>query len=514
MIRLRMIFTSQILVVLLVTAVLPATLLPVVPLPAAGSSAADLLDPASDFGVRQGNPSDRTNIAPLPGSPAMAALPDSPNPATTDTYLPLVQRTRIQVPFGIEPIWLADTNLSLAQAANPYWMRYTAFPWNQIEPELTNPRTYLWSRVDNTGLALASSKNFRIVATIKSTPTWAQKNAGKTCGPIDQEYIDEFASFLEAVVARYSIAPYNIKYWELGNEPDVEVNGVPPDWGYGCWGQWGDPYFGGGYYAEMLKVAYPAIKRADPNAKVLIGGLLMDCDPTNPPVGKDCAATKFFEGILNNQGGNYFDIVSFHIYPGYSQGKVIDETHGNWLARGGIFAGKISYLKEIMAKYGVSKPLMLTEIALGCAEYYTECTPPSSIFFEAQADYLVKVFIRSWAAGLEGAIWYSLDDTGWRYVALNASSGPRPAYYAFKFMATELISAKLNAPITSYTGVQGYEFIVQNQRVWVLWSADDLSHTITLPANVIRVLDRNGNPITPQNGQVAVKSPIYIEKYP
>ena len=38
-----------------------------------------------------------------------------------------------------------------------------------------------------------------------------------------------------------------------------------------------DPYYGGGYYAEMLKIVYPQIKAADPEAQILIGGLLLFC---------------------------------------------------------------------------------------------------------------------------------------------------------------------------------------------------------------------------------------------
>jgi hypothetical protein len=39
--------------------------------------------------------------------------------------------------------------------------------------------------------------------------------------------------------------------------------------------------FGGEYYGNMLKIVYPAIKSADPQAQVLVGGLLLDCDPVN-----------------------------------------------------------------------------------------------------------------------------------------------------------------------------------------------------------------------------------------
>ena len=93
---------------------------------------------------------------------------------------------------------------------------------------------------------------------------------------------------------------------------------------FGCWGDLDDPYYGGRYYSEMLKVAYPTIITADPNAQVMVGGLLLECDPVNPPEVtsgsgelKDCTSDKFLEGILENDGGEYFDGVSVHAYDFY-----------------------------------------------------------------------------------------------------------------------------------------------------------------------------------------------------
>ncbi len=86
---------------------------------------------------------------------------------------------------------------------------------------------------------------------------------------------------------------------------------------FGCWGNPNDPYYGGGYYAELLKRAYPAAKAANPQAIVMNGGLLLDCDPRYPPPGKDCLPAQFLEGMLRNQGAAYFDILAFHGYPYY-----------------------------------------------------------------------------------------------------------------------------------------------------------------------------------------------------
>ena len=76
--------------------------------------------------------------------------------------------------------------------------------------------------------------------------------------------LDAFAGFMRDLVARYSVPPYNIKYWEIWNEEDVDPSLVGPTSGFGCWGDATDPYYGGGGYAEFTCVpARNAIKMPD-----------------------------------------------------------------------------------------------------------------------------------------------------------------------------------------------------------------------------------------------------------
>lgn len=87
--------------------------------------------------------------------------------------------------------------------------------------------------------------------------------------PSPPAYLPKFASFLSALVNRYSKPPYNVHYWEIYNEPDnTDVNRA---WLGGCWGGKGKEY------GDMLKTAYPAIKAADPDAEVMLGSICTPC---------------------------------------------------------------------------------------------------------------------------------------------------------------------------------------------------------------------------------------------
>ena len=211
--------------------------------------------------------------------------------------------------FGAQMNNAIDEAQGLTQAVNGrvYWVRFDAFEWDRIEPVQTVPPTFHWENVDEGSLQRASQNGLKVIAVVKYTPDWAQKYPGSVCGPIKSTAFAAFAEFLTEAVNRYKNPPYNVKYWELGNEIDAPVYYERSV--FGCWGDVNDPYFGGEYYAQMLKAAYPAIKAADPQAQVLLGGLVLD-NPNEDPL---------FDSSLLRRGasgrrGPFFDLVNFHSY--------------------------------------------------------------------------------------------------------------------------------------------------------------------------------------------------------
>jgi hypothetical protein len=171
----------------------------------------------------------------------------------------------------------------------------------------------------------------------------------------------------------------------------------------------------------------------------------------------------------------------------------------------------VDFLREVLSDFGFSKPLMLTEASLICPVWSGVCSPPNTSFYEIQADYVVRLYVRTWAANLVGTIWYALDNESWLYCSLYNANTPKPAYYAYQFMTQELAGTIIGGAITLYPGMTGYEFFRHGSKIWVLWATDWQNHTIMLPGGTIQVLDKYGNQVTPTGGQVTVNSPIYIE---
>lgn len=417
--------------------------------------------------------------------------------------------------FGVEMNQLTPAKgLDQMEAANASWTRRNGVRWSAVEP---TEGVRDWSALASLESELqdASSRGIQVILIVRSTPEWARKivGSGSTCGPIHANKLAAFGSFMNELVARYSAPPYNVKHWELWNEPDVDPSLVPANSVYGCWGDQNDAFYGGRHYAEMLKVAYPQIKAADPHAQVLLGGLLLDCDPRPgagcEAIGHSKLPARFLEGVLLNSGGLYFDGISFHAYDFYQ--NQLGQYHNPgwqsaWNTTGPSTIAKAQFIQSILSQYSVSgKYLMNTETALLC----TECSGDAT-FETSKAYYLAQSYSTAIARGLRANIWFSL--LGWRNSGLlNADLSPRPAYTAFQFSRNTLQDATSIRAIVDYVGVKGYEFQQENRRIWVLWSLDGNTHSVNLPAAPVSAWDALGTPVSPDASIDVSLNPLYLE---
>jgi hypothetical protein len=111
------------------------------------------------------------------------------------------------------------------------------------------------------------------------TPSWESGSAAPNSPPANPA---DYANILHFVAARWA---GKVAAYEIWNEEDASL------W----WVGGPDP----AAYTRLLQVAYPAVKSADPAAKVVLGGL----------TGNDY---NFLEGVYQNGGKGYFDAVGVH----------------------------------------------------------------------------------------------------------------------------------------------------------------------------------------------------------
>ena len=399
--------------------------------------------------------------------------------------------------------------------------------WRELQPVAGG--SIQWGLLAEFENELRSMKSSGLTAVIvvDDYPHWAVDQAARqdrqptSCGRLLPDQYLAFAAFVHEVVTRYRSAEFNVHHWELGNEPDVDPDLVPPDSIFGCWGEISDrEYYGGKEYGNMLKVVYPAIKSADPAAVVWLGGLLLDRPLTSDPaLGHP---ENFIKGVLASGAGSAVDIIPYHAYAFFSN-QMIDPDNGGgspWTASGGIFLGKARYLRQILAQYGVEKPLVINETALLCSGG-ASCSPPVPAFYEMQADYLVRAFTRGLSENILGYSWYTLEGEGWRYSGLLHGDGsPKPVYTAYQVLTGKLHGSRYLRPVDYGPGIEGYAFQKGPVELHILWAILDERLPVRIAQTKwISAFDRDGNALTPNQvgDQLEVEvgfSPIYISVFP
>lgn len=370
------------------------------------------------------------------------------------------------------------------------WVRVPV-NWANIEPVDVDPQSYNWTSSDR-ALSAASvvTRSLSVIATIGSNPSWA---ATYSQGPIDPEDLDSFAEFVQAIVERYDgdgmdDAPGSpvVNHWELYNEPDESVK---PHWGNA-----------GAEYADMLSTVYPAVKSANPYAQVLFGGIAYDWfDNQGGHFNR-----QFLDDVLAAGGGDYFDLMNFHVYPVFWYNWTTRESPG--------LLEKANVIKGILADSGYpNKPIIVTE-----AGWHSNDHPQFPSTLEDQARYVVELFTQNMAAESQLMIWWMLYDPGGGYQfdnGLVTNGTPpvvKPAYLAFQVAVAELASTHFQRVLPlSETGapeMEAYQFKdnVHRQTVYVAWlDPVDSSNVkqLRIPASLALVSDIYGNEVTILDGQ-------------
>ena len=224
-----------------------------------------------------------------------------------------------------------------------------------------------------------------------------------------------FADFMRMCVTRWP----KIKYWELWNEMDSAFTDL-----FGAMNPKIPPEARGRYYAEMLKEAYPAIKKANPGAVVVLGGVAG-------------AVTPFMEGVYKGGGKGYFDVMNIH-------------TYGMPLAWS--FVNRGIETGQVMERFGDGqKPIWNTEFGTEAGSYIAAWGKPESLeeFDRIQAEYLTelallnkqyclydKCFIFQYKASCEGGKdeikEMGGDPEDYTYGIVRANGDRRPAFEALR----------------------------------------------------------------------------------
>lgn len=177
------------------------------------------------------------------------------------------------------------------------------------------------------------------------------------------ESYHRYADFMADMVERYP----DVHYWELWNEMDESFTDL-----FGKDQPSLTKWDRGKCYTEMLKITYPAVKQANPDAWVVMGGMV--------------GWNEFPKGVYDNGGRDYFDIMNLH-------------TYGLPVEWG--FLGRAHELRELMKKYDDGdKPLWNTEFGLEAGSMVDGWGYPSDKG-ENDGEFFDKTHLETWKKCIE-----------------------------------------------------------------------------------------------------------------
>jgi VCBS repeat-containing protein/YVTN family beta-propeller protein len=248
-----------------------------------------------------------------------------------------------------------DTNKSMAllKGAGIDTIRIL-MPWGGVEK---NEGTYDWSATDRM-INSANANGIKVLAVINSTPDWAATpdQPPLAGAPVD---LDAFNDFVTQVATRYQ---GKVTDYEIWNEQNADIFWAPePD---------------AAQYTALLKVAYTAIKSADPNAVVIAGGL---ASAAETPGGPTINPVTFLSEMYADGAAGYFDAVAYHPYL-YSVPFSAGEGHA------GVPITQAEQMYAVMVANGDGNKKI----------WATEYGEPSSEVSEATQAAYVGDFLREW----------------------------------------------------------------------------------------------------------------------
>lgn len=345
-----------------------------------------------------------------------------------------VQLTQADEPTGAAPASTAsqaDPFFGIVQAIHDpsravetgaHWERLVAW-WSNFQPN--GPQD--WAPVSWFARDLLQdevNRGIELVAVVLHTPQWAAQDPA--LGPISppknlhlpfdhpENYWGQFLMHLAAEYAGL------VDTWILWNEPDLYRET------YANWAGSVEEF------AHMQIVGYLAIKRANPQARVVLAGTTYWWDVDNHrPLYLERLVGQLLADPAAAENNAYFDAVAVHQY-------------SNPL---NCFAVPLIY-RRVLARYGLSKPIWIVESNVVPYDDPLLPLPREGLraSLEEQANYVIQSIALARAAGVERYSIYKMRDEepeNQQYYGLVRNDGSaRPAYIAYQVAAHEFANVQ------------------------------------------------------------------------
>jgi hypothetical protein len=206
--------------------------------------------------------------------------------------------------------------------------------WRDVQPDDRN--RYSWARLDRV-VSRARVYGLQILGVLAYTPAWARPAGcvSDKCAPADPA---RFGAFARAAATRY--APQGIHTWEIWNEQNTT----------GFW----KPTPDATAYARLVAATAPLIRKADPSAVIVSGGMAA-VSTGRGQIGQ----LDFLDQMLKAGVAASVDAIGYHpyTYPFPASYRATWATGTAWNK----MRDTSTSFASIFTRRGVSKPVWITE---------------------------------------------------------------------------------------------------------------------------------------------------------
>lgn len=413
--------------------------------------------------------------------------------------------------------------VTLLREAGVQWQREEIF-WDRVQQQPGGP--YDWDGNDagfyNYDLTIGAqaAAGINVLGLLDYNPAWFK---GKN--PHPDEWIADWGDFVYNTVARYGRERQQITYWELWNEPNLAASG----------------YESGLYtiadFVRILEVGRAAALAADPNAKIVLGGLSSIW--SEPPSPHYYDYFDYLEQVGQLGGWAYVDVIAIHPYrPDAPEGDP-------WRRDQSLtFSQELHRLDGILRTYG-PKPIWLTELGWSTNQGWP------GVDEDTQAFFLVRAYLHALAhPSVEKVFWYDFRNDTWpsapyeqpvynarevefhygllrRAYPLDPARSDlrKPAFLAFRTMTEQLAGLSLREVARDGAdGVYWHRYASPSRRVDVIWRTGEAAVSLDVDCGCREALVRMWNGevhavLASADGRLTLRpttlgAPLYVEYDP
>ena len=304
-------------------------------------------------------------------------------------------------------------SLELLRAAGVGWIRQE-LPWEQVEPEVKGQTT--WDKFDDI-VDRARAQEIDLLLRLDTSPRWALP-PGAPDGLSPPSRLEDYWDFVEQVATRYR---GRVRAYQIWNEPNLT-------------NEWGRQPPNAADYVRLLQGATQRIRRADPNALVVMAALA----PTLTQSAEAENELVYLQHIYDAgaRGGVDYDVVAVQAYG--LRGGPDDPRVGPT----DVTFSRPELVRQVMERNADATPVWATEVGWNVnppevsEQRFGRVTPT------LQARYTLRAFTRArrdwpWMPALFVWYWKRADETNrgddWYWFRLaDADFTLQPVYFALR----------------------------------------------------------------------------------